>query len=717
MGNPTGVSEGMTVVPDERLQMITRGELLGDPSTLSFRSPDTFRSGELHSHLEHWEKIVDKPASPEQLQVLSWIRDKVCIHDYFRPFCGQFKGKHYDSAQPPRAHFRNNPSCRPFAEFIHKTLVTRVRTKAISVLGRVGSVEPPYLVLPLTIEPSKPRLCHDARFCNLWMKDMPFKLDKLVNVTRYVRQDSYQTILDDKSGYDHILLSEESRAYFGIQWGGWYFVYNTLPFGWKISPFVYHSTGLVASNFFRSIGIPCTLYIDDRHNGQLQVDLNQGVYGQLSSTEERNLAAAKSAIFLVGYHLIQLGYFLGLAKSILMPAKRVPYLGFVVDSSHQAFDLIPAKRQKFINLVREILQYSAVSVKTLQRLVGKCVSLSIAVPGALLFTREMNHAVSRGLRSHRQVKLDKNLREEISHWLFLESWDEPVPWKNERHLRIRVSSDASGSGWGASVNLDEVVTASDYWSEEEQQYDIAAREALALDKTLVSFAESLRNSWVDAHVDNMAVVHAWQKQGGRSVALNRIMKQLFFTTLRLNISLHVSYVATGNNPADAPSRRLSVLDSRLHPDMWSTVEKEFGGPDGHTCDLMALDSNAMLDKEGVPLPHFTPHQSPASAGVNFFSQDLRAQESFLDRPYIFPPLSLVGPVVRFLQSEKKNCTMVTLTVYPRKYWWPLLVHCSSKCLKLAEKGSTNALLVPTKDGWVPHQGIPGDLWAFALTFN
>ena len=89
---------------------------------------------------------------------------------------------------------------------------------------------------------------------------MAFKLDSLINVTRYVSQDSYQTILDDKSGFDHILLSEESRTYFGIQGGGWYFVYNTLPFGWKISPFVYHSMGLVVSNFFRSIGILCTFF-------------------------------------------------------------------------------------------------------------------------------------------------------------------------------------------------------------------------------------------------------------------------------------------------------------------------------------------------------------------------------------------------------------------------------------------------------------------------
>jgi len=164
----------------------------------------------------------------------------------------------------------------------------------------------------------------------------------------------------------------ESRTYFGIQWGGWFFQYNTLPFGWKISPFVYQSTGLVATNVFRSLGFPCLLYIDDRHNGQLQVDLNRGPYSQLQTMDERNLAAANSAIFLVCYFLIQLGYFLGLSKSILCPAQVFPYLGFLSDSTRLAFRLIPAKKEKFLILVQQVLGCSTVSVKTLQRLVGKC---------------------------------------------------------------------------------------------------------------------------------------------------------------------------------------------------------------------------------------------------------------------------------------------------------------------------------------------------------
>ena len=171
----------------------------------------------------------------------------------------------------------------------------------------------------------------------------------------------------------------------------------------------------------------------------------------------------------MAYFLIKLGYFLGLPKSVLMPRKVVPYLGYLSDSSREVVSLIPEKREKFLNVIQQILARSVVSAKSLQRLAGKCVSFSLAVPGALLFTREMNAAISKALRTSRPVKMDKALRDEISHWLFLRTWDDPLPWRDERHIRITIATNASASGWGGSVTLgDRVVQVSDYWTDEEQ---------------------------------------------------------------------------------------------------------------------------------------------------------------------------------------------------------------------------------------------------------
>lgn len=81
-----------------------------------------------------------------------------------------------------------------------------MRSGAISVLRRLGEIDPPHLIMPLTVEPSKRRLCHENRFFDLCMADRPFRLDNLSHLPRYLTKRFCQTTLDNKSGYVHILL-------------------------------------------------------------------------------------------------------------------------------------------------------------------------------------------------------------------------------------------------------------------------------------------------------------------------------------------------------------------------------------------------------------------------------------------------------------------------------------------------------------------------------
>ena len=224
-----------------------------------------------------------------------------------------------------------------------------MRSGAISLWGKVGECSPPHLVLPLTVEPSKPRLCNHDRFLNLWIEDHPFSLDSVQHLPKYVDEGFFQTVCEDKSGYDHIKHHPTSRTYFGFQWGGWFFVSECIPFGCKSSAYIYHTTGLVASHRLRAWNIPSSFYIDDRHNGQLSFpDVNfLSAYQTLASGDEVNFALALGGTFLVCYILTSLGYFIGLEKSKLTPQKQVPYLGFVIDSELQAFTLLLLKRKSF----------------------------------------------------------------------------------------------------------------------------------------------------------------------------------------------------------------------------------------------------------------------------------------------------------------------------------------------------------------------------------
>ena len=100
--------------------------------------------------------------------------------------------------------------------------------------------------------------------------------------------------------------------------------------------------------------------------------------------------------------------------------------------------MLPLEKEKFLRLVKETLPRDTFDLLTLQRLGGKCMSLSLAVPGARLYVNEINLAISRATRSSRPVKMSPALRNEIEHWLFLESWDGFLPWRSEKHTRQAV---------------------------------------------------------------------------------------------------------------------------------------------------------------------------------------------------------------------------------------------------------------------------------------
>ena len=109
--------------------------------------------------------------------------------------------------------------------------------------------------------------------------------------------------------------------------------------------------------------MPCSLYIDDRHNGESQFNNSGPSEGILTvPSEELRFAASKAAVFLAAYILTSLGYTLGLKKCVFTPQKSIKYLGFISDSDLEAFYLPHDKQTSFLGFVNTILSGTCVSV-------------------------------------------------------------------------------------------------------------------------------------------------------------------------------------------------------------------------------------------------------------------------------------------------------------------------------------------------------------------
>ncbi|XP_064647465.1 uncharacterized protein LOC135500149 [Lineus longissimus] len=141
-----------------------------DLNELPLRNPDHFVAGQVHQNLDQWREVIGHVSDtcPVSSQVLSWLTDGVNVDDFFRPFKGNFKGESFDSDTPPSRYYPNSNSCQQFGEFIASELQQRVKTGAMELVGRVGECQLPSIIMPLTVEPTKPRLCIDNRgsVCN-----------------------------------------------------------------------------------------------------------------------------------------------------------------------------------------------------------------------------------------------------------------------------------------------------------------------------------------------------------------------------------------------------------------------------------------------------------------------------------------------------------------------------------------------------------------------
>ena len=114
---------------------------------------------------------------------------------------------------------------------------------------------------------------------------------------------------------------------------------------------------------------------------------NSDLLSRPPSPSFTNFQLAEMAAFIACLTSISLGYFIGLAKSILLPVTAVVFLGYICDSEKQAFLLPRDKLVKFAALRDSILEHKTVSLKNLQKFAGKTTSFALLVPAAKLFTK------------------------------------------------------------------------------------------------------------------------------------------------------------------------------------------------------------------------------------------------------------------------------------------------------------------------------------------
>ena len=407
---------------------------------------------------------------------------------------------------------------------------------------------------------------------------------------------------------------------------------------------------------------------------------------------------------------MHLGYFISPTKSTLFPTQDMIHLGFGINSQTSSFYITEKYRLKFQALRAEMLERKTANERDLQRWCGKCCHLGLLFPEQSLFTYQCRRLLASA--TEERVALPQEALDEIAFWTFVDAHTEPVPFLLQQHISLTLYTDASGFAWGAQVQLPSGPSElRDYWSTDLFGHDICSKEALAVLFALQAISEHLYRHRVTVYVDNEGLVHAWGGLKSKTLELTSILQSLFLFCVDSRVSLKLVWIPTDKNPADAPSRVLdrrdATLSFALRRRLWDAL-----GP--FAFDLMALPSNVLVDLNDRPLPFFSLFPTPSSAGTDVFAQRPPASDGL----YVFPPFSLVEPVIELMREWGVGVTLV-LPVFPGSppVWLTALRPYIVDSLVLFSPRAVGVLRFPSSGGFRDNLlPVPFGLTAFRCRF-
>ena len=407
-------------------------------------------------------------------------------------------------------------------------------------------------------------------------------------------------------------------------------------------------------------------------------------------------------------------------KCVLMPSTRLVFLGIVCDSLLRRFEVPEDKLDKLEAIISEAISTQCITFTMLEKLAGKCTSMTVAVPIAGLYTHHMYKHIADfqrkgGKKSNMDIRVTPNsgLRYELGKWLEVRSQSNGASWYRAAHQRITLhgATDASSRGWGGLIRSPghELFQAAGDFPDEWAEKHINVQEAYALLEILRLFCQDrhkqVAGSTVVLDVDNKTLFHAFNKGRAKDTSMHDVITDLFWLQVKQDFTLKLRWVASADNAeADDLSRPEAGEYVRLEPSKFAELWAWAGTFD---MDLMATPASAQKAQSPHPgsgerLPFYSRFRTDGSEGIDVLSQDVSrlpnsSQPCF---GFCFPPTTMVGVVLQHIAE----CRARAVVVVPdqRQSWFPLLSNATKRSFRVAGPGDTSAMFrVHHQRGKVP----------------
>ena len=476
-----------------------------------------------------------------------------------------------------------------------------------------------------------------------------FKMEGLRVVKDLVRSGDWLARVDLKDAYLHVPIQKNFRQYLRYRHEGRIFQWKTLPFGFRDAPRIFQKLILEAVAPLREQGLRVVVYLDDI----LLISKSQ--------------ATCASQMLKLASRLMTLGFIINLKKSSLSASQSKTFLGVVIDTAHMRLTMPQDKVSTFRSRVRDLLRKSSkkkpVTLKEVQSIVGTLQSMNDCVHAVRLHLNglmALQNATT--ISPQPKIMITEQAHEDLQWWkLNLGRW-------NGRTLLpisvdITIDVDACDKGLGAILHGEQgLEKAHRFFSKEEKDLHINARELLAAEYGLMAFAQkhSWRNKKIKVRTDNVVAMGYINKMGGRIPDLCRLTERMHNFALPLGLTVIAEWIPGKENvEADRESRINEDYSEReLSTAAFSLIQQRFGRMD---LDLFATATNAKT-KDFVSLK-----ADPRATYVDAFSRPLPRGRNV----YANPPFIMLAPLLAKVEREKAELVLVA-PIWTRQPWWPVL---------------------------------------------
>ena len=292
---------------------------------------------------------------------------------------------------------KNQLSAKLHANFVQTSIDELVATGCVRHVEEVPHVCSPLSVVENAV--GKKRLVLNLRYLNQHLWKQKFKYEDLRTAMMYFNPGDYLFAFDLKSGYHHVDIAEIHQKFLGFEWNGRYYVFTVLPFGLSSACYIFTKLVRPLVRYWRARGIKITVYLDD---------------GLAVASNEQQ---ASDASQIVRDTLKKAGFIAHPEKSQWVPTQRLVWLGFVIDMAVGQIEVPEEKLLMTRKLTAKILSMPQIPARLLARLVGKIISLGLAIgPVSRFMTRSLYQLLESRAAWCDRLVLSLEAQTELEFW-------------------------------------------------------------------------------------------------------------------------------------------------------------------------------------------------------------------------------------------------------------------------------------------------------------